>query len=178
MNLADGRSIKPDVMKTKVNEIVEIYEIFDSHRTDEENRNNLNWYEFKATEIIDKYYDASYNLFDTVLLKCCRQTIKCNKCVQAEQAYLARCEQMRLKNQEENERILRISRENAERFKKERVEKEQSKNELFKKLDYKISKQPDNEFWQSLKTQLIRKGELSEKQIYCINKPIYLGIIT
>jgi len=174
MNLADGRLIKPDVIKMSGNEIVEIYEILDSHRTEEDNRMNLNWYEFKATEIIDKYYDASYNLFDTILLKCCRQTIKCSKCIKTEQDYLARCEYILLKNKEENERILRISRENVEKFKKEREEKERNKNDILKKIDYKIGKQPENEFWQSLKSQLIRKGELSDKQIYHINKPIYI----
>ena len=177
MNLADGRHIKPDVVKlSKSKEILEIYEIFDSHKTEEENRLNLKWYEFQAKQIIEKYYDVSYNLFDTVLLKCCRQTIKCLKCITAEQEYLLRCDRMRLKNQEENERILRISRENAERFKKEQDEKEKRKNDILKKLELKIEKQPENEFWPSLKLQLIRKGELSEKQIYCINKPIYLEI--
>jgi hypothetical protein len=173
--LADGRLIKPDVIKMKGNEIVEIYEIFDSHRTDEDNRINLNWYEFKATEIIDKYYDVSYNLFETVLLKCCRQTIKCTKCVIAEQNYLLEYKRSQ-KLAEENAAFLKKrADERAEFIRREEEECKIKKQELLKKLDYKIGKQPDNEFWKSLKTQLIRKGELSEKQIYHINKPIYIS---
>jgi hypothetical protein len=167
MKLENGRLIKPDVVKiSETNEILEIYEIFDSHRTEEENRLNMKWYEFQATEIIEKYYDSSYNKYETVLLKCFRQIVKCSKCIIAEQDYLLRCERMRQQNKEDNDRILRISQENAERFK--------IKNDIFKKLDYKIEKQPWNDFWQSLKSQLISKGNLSEKQIYHINKPIYI----
>jgi len=105
----------------------------------------LNWHEYNAKEIIEKYRDTSYNKFETVLLTCCRQTIKCNQCIENENRLLRR----------------------------EKIEIEK-KQELFKKLDYKIEKQPWNDFWQSLKSQLISKGNLSEKQIYHINKPIYI----
>jgi len=105
MTLND-RKIRPDLVKIESNKVIEIYEIFATHQTQEEDRPfNINWYEFKADEIYELYNDIKYKTESSIELNCHRHTIKCNECIEKEQILLMKMglENERKKKQKEEE---------------------------------------------------------------------------
>lgn len=144
----DNRTIRPDLVKIENFEVKEIYEIYDTSQTKEINRPNIDWYEFRAEEIISIYNDNNYKRSQRIILYCKRHIIKCDTCVKTEELLLLD------KRKEEKE----------SREKKEKYEKNLARIEL--KLEYN----PSNEFLNSLKSQLIKKGVLSDKQLKCLYK--------
>jgi len=135
----DNHLIRPDLVRIEHGIVKEIYELFDTNQTREENRPTMQWYEFKANEILDTFNFETYSQQNQVILFCQRPIIKCQKCVQAEDAILKR-----VRDQDEvyNKHL----------------------NQLEKKLTYN----PSNEFWLSLRNQLVKKRMLSDKQIQCL----------
>lgn len=152
----ENKKIRPDVVRIENYQVKEIYEIHDTNPTKEINRpNDIDWYEFKAEDILNNYNDNFYEKSKKRILFCKRSIIKCNRCIEAEKIELKR----RNIQQEINDKIFL-----------EKEEKDKLYNKYLERLNLKIQYSPDNLFFISLKNQLITKKYLSEKQVYYLYK--------
>lgn len=76
----DGRTIRADVAHVINETVVELYEILNTHKTDEINRpKNIDWYEFDCNEILD----ILYNPLKNKSLRCHRK-ITCECCLKSQ----------------------------------------------------------------------------------------------
>jgi DNA repair exonuclease SbcCD ATPase subunit len=105
-----------DLARIDGGELKYIFEIYDTHRTDEGNRpDKIEWFEFNADEVIDKDNELESKNFivgDNALainIRCRREIFKCDDCELAERKEI---EERRIAEE------LRIAKEEHERLKK------------------------------------------------------------
>lgn len=114
-----NRKIRADLVRIENDKLIEIYEIYATHQTREEDRpNNINWYEFNTDQIYEKYNDENYYLNDTIILNCCRHIIKCDECINEEKKILKR---MNLLKEQLIQKELEMKKEEEEKEKNKRI---------------------------------------------------------
>lgn len=115
----NNKKLRADLVRIENDKLIEIYEIYATHQTQEEDRpNNINWYEFNAEQIYQKYNDEKYYLNDTIILNCYRHIIKCEECINEEKKILQR---KNLLKEQIIQRELQIKIEEEEKEKNKRI---------------------------------------------------------
>ena len=101
-----------DVALMSTDGIIEMYEIYHKHRTDELNRPSyISWYELTALDLIQKAAELKDNR--KIVLKCNRGW-KCEDCTFADEQYILELKQQEEKKKLEFERICRLKMKNKE----------------------------------------------------------------
>ena len=81
----ENRNIRPDLAWLQNNEIKYIFEIYDTSKTKEYNRpNDVEWFEFKAFDLIKRFKEGKFENKDKIQFNCMRDIIKCQDCIREE----------------------------------------------------------------------------------------------
>ena len=170
----DDRYIFYDVVHLTYNdEIIEAFEIVDTHKTEEENRpDNIKWYEVSADEIMKKAMEHFEDNYEIILNN--ERVYTCKECVMKandkkieddileEEIRCKRQETILKKQQDDEARLLKNQQDNEARLLKEkRYNEEEEKIRILKEQQEKIRilKEQEND-----KNRIIRENALILKE--------------